>query len=232
MHIGTCGFPVARKKYFREFSVIEIQKTFYTPISEKLANKWKKESPENFIFTLKAPQTITHPPNSPTYKRYKGPQGDFGYFRTTKDVMDSWENFVKIAKILDAKFIVFQTPASFKEEKENIENIYSFFQTVKRITLYGWEPRGKWKDSVVKEICRELELVHVVDPFKHRALWGDISYYRLHGKGGYNYRYSNEELKMLAKIVKEGDFVMFNNTYMWENALEFKHLLEAMRPHS
>ena len=65
LHIGTCGFPVARKKYAKEFKVVEIQKTFYTPIKEETAKNWREEVPENFEFTMKAPQTITHPPNSP-----------------------------------------------------------------------------------------------------------------------------------------------------------------------
>jgi uncharacterized protein YecE (DUF72 family) len=77
LHIGTCGFHVARSKYYREFTVVEIQKTFYTPVSEDLAKKWRSEAPENFEFTLKAPQTITHEMKSPTYRRYRGPPGDF-----------------------------------------------------------------------------------------------------------------------------------------------------------
>jgi len=225
IYVGTCGFSASHSKYFKEFNVVEIQKTFYTPISQSLAEKWRREAPENFVFTLKAPQAITHPPNSPTYRRYKGKIGNFGFFKLNEDVMGSWENFLTIAKILKAKFILFQTPASFKEKEENIENIYNFFSKVVRIAPYGWEPRGNWSDEVVKKICKDLDLIHVVDPFKRKSLWGEFSYYRLHGMGGYNYKYSESEMDQLLHIVKDGDYVMFNNTHMWEDALRFKHLL-------
>ena len=230
INVGTCGFSSSHSRYFNEFNVVEIQKTFYTPISQSLAQKWRSEAPESFIFTLKAPQTITHPPRSPTYRRYKGKMGDFGYFKTNEDVLKSWENFVLIAKTLKAKFIVFQTPASFKEEKENIENMYNFFSVVERIATYGWEPRGKWKEDTVRKICEDLNLIHIVDPFKGKPVWGVFSYYRLHGKGGYRYQYQDDELRQLLQIIKDGDYVMFNNTHMWEDALRFKHLLLEMQP--
>ncbi len=230
IYVGTCGFSASRSKYFREFRVVEIQKTFYTLISPSLAEKWRNEAPEDFIYALKAPQTITHPPNSPTYRRYKGEMGDFGYFKNNFDVMHSWENFVNIAKILKAKIIVFQSPASFKQDERNIKNMYDFFNSIERIAIYGWEPRGKWDEDTVRKICQELNLIHIVDPFKSKKLWGDFSYYRLHGRGGYNYRYTEEELEYLISMVTHGDFVMFNNTYMWENALKFKRLLSERQP--
>jgi len=230
IYVGTCGFSAPHSIYFRELRVIEIQKTFYTPVSPSLAEKWRKEAPDDFIFTLKAPQTITHPSSSPTYRRYRGEMGDFGYFKVNDDVVASWKEFVNIAKILKAEFIVFQTPASFKEKKENIENIYEFFNQIERIATYGWEPRGKWSEEKVKRICEDLNLVHIVDPFKGKTLWGEFSYYRVHGKGGYNYRYSDEELGQLLQVVKDGDYVMFNNTHMWDDALRFKHLLSEKQP--
>ena len=29
--VGCCGFPVSMKRYFQEFRVVEVQKTFYKP---------------------------------------------------------------------------------------------------------------------------------------------------------------------------------------------------------
>ncbi len=225
LKIGTCGFPVARKKYYAEFDVVEIQKTFYTPISEKLAQKWRGDAPSNFEFTLKAPQMVTHPPKSPTYRRYKGKMGDFGYFKVNEDVLSIWEQFVTVAKILRAKVIVFQSPRSFKPTDENIRNIHEFFSTVERDFIYGWEPRGDWDPSTVRKICEELNLVHVVDPFKSPKMYGEFGYYRLHGITGYRYRYSDDELFKLKTIIGEKDYVMFNNTNMWEDARRFKALL-------
>jgi len=232
LHIGTCGFPVARKRYVQEFKVVEIQKTFYSPMREETAMRWRKDVPEYFEFTMKAPQTITHPPNSPTYRRYKGELGDFGFFKNNDDVMDSWEQARKIGKILKAKIIIFQSPASFKESEDNIRNIYNFFNSVEKDFIFGWEPRGRWRSEIVEKICRDLDLIHVVDPFKNDKLWGDFGYYRLHGIGGYRYRYTDSDLEKLIKIAKNGDYVMFNNTNMWEDAKRFKLLLSEKQLHN
>ncbi len=206
---------------------MEVQKTFYTPISEDLARKWRDTAPPDFEYTLKAPQTVTHLPSSPTYRRYRGFPGDFGFFKNNPDVMRSWENFREIIKILGAKMVVFQTPPKFSESEEHIKNIYSFFESIERDAIYGWEPRGYWSDETVQQICEELNLVHVVNPFQRKSLWGEFHYYRLHGIGGYRYRYGDKELMYLEKLTSLGDYVMFNNTNMWEDALRFKSLLQS-----
>jgi len=36
--VGRCGYPVSRKKYYENFKVIEIQKTFYNLSSVELAS--------------------------------------------------------------------------------------------------------------------------------------------------------------------------------------------------
>ena len=231
LNIGTCGFPVARKTYFSKLRVVEIQKTFYTPIKESLAKKWRAEAPPHFEFVLTAPQTITHEMKSPTYRRYRGPAGEFGKFRVNEDTMSSWRQFVKIAKLLKSNIIIFQSPPSFKEEIENINNIMNFFSTIDKDFVYGWEPRGLWEPETIRRICSELGLIHAVDPFKNRSTYGKFHYYRLHGIDGYNYRYNTEELKALLKRARNKDYIMFNNTAMWDNALEFVELYRRYKQH-
>jgi len=48
LEIGCCGFPVARPKYFGEFSVVEIQQTFYNLPRMTTAEKWREEAPKGF----------------------------------------------------------------------------------------------------------------------------------------------------------------------------------------
>jgi uncharacterized protein YecE (DUF72 family) len=60
--VGCCGFPTARKNYFQEFNLVEIQETFYRPPSIDGAAKWREEAPQDFEFSLKAWQVITHLP--------------------------------------------------------------------------------------------------------------------------------------------------------------------------
>jgi len=52
------------------------------------------------------------------------------------------------------------------------------------------------------------------------------SYYRLHGKGGAHYRYSDADLTELMTRVGRGPAcVLFNNTAMWDDARRFRRLL-------
>jgi uncharacterized protein YecE (DUF72 family) len=71
--VGCCGWPEARGRYFQHFSVVELQDTFYDPPSLATIEKRRQEAPPDFIFTLKAWQLITHPPQSSTYRRLKTP---------------------------------------------------------------------------------------------------------------------------------------------------------------
>jgi hypothetical protein len=40
-----------------------------------------------------------------------------------------------------------------------------------------WEPRGPWPPELVLELCRELDLVHVVDPFADATVSPEQTYF-------------------------------------------------------
>ena len=46
--------------YSNVFDIVEIDTTFYSSPSAWLVNRWMNVTPENFSFTVKIPQTITH----------------------------------------------------------------------------------------------------------------------------------------------------------------------------
>jgi len=226
MKIGCCGFPVGMKKYFERFNAVEIQKTFYEIPEIKTARRWREKAQKNFEFTLKANQVITHPPTSPTYRKMRIKPRHAGFFKNTEEVFDAYKKTKEIAKTLRAKIILFQCPPSFKQEKNNIENMYNFFDSIPKGFVFAWEPRGKWNEKTVKKTCEELGLIHCVDPFKNKQVYGDFGYFRLHGINGYRYRYSDDDLKKLKKICKRNYYVFFNNVYMYEDALRFKGMME------
>lgn len=233
IHVGCCGFPKARAVYYRTFEVVEVQQTFYRPPRLSTAQRWRAEAPEGFVFTLKAWQRITHPGHSPTYRRDPldaTQRREVGFFRPTEAVWQAWETTRAIAEALQAPWVIFQCPASFRSTEEHIANLRRFFRTVERGNLrFGWEPRGPWPDDLVRDLCRELDLVHVVDPFARSSLWGKPAYWRLHGRGGYAYRYTDEELAQLRDWAQsQGEvWVMFNNVHMWEDALRFRQRLSG-----
>ncbi len=237
--VGCCGFPVGMKKYFELFSLVEVQRTFYTEVKLSTLERWRSQAGDA-EFTLKALQFITHPATSPTYRRARieipeDKKGNYGFFRNTEEVFSAYNYTKKAAEVLKAKFVVFQTPASFRAEKENIENMENFFDSVDRGNLrFGFEPRGKsWTPEIIERLCRRLDLIHVVDPFKMEpALKSEVAYFRLHGITGYRYSYSHQELRELLEICRrsgaEEVYVLFNNTQMLENAIEFKQIAKIV----
>jgi uncharacterized protein YecE (DUF72 family) len=231
--VGCCGFPTSREKYFKEFDIVELQNTFYSIPSLENVKKLKEEAlkiNKNFEFCIKSFQVITHKSTSPTYKKLKEKFGNplnYGFFQPTKEVFEAWEKTKEIAKILDTKIILFQTPASFTEEERNIRNMKEFFSSIKKEKfIFAWEARG-WSESKRKEVCEELKLISAVDPFKEKA-FGEINYFRLHGLPGYNLRYvySSEDLEKLKSFCdKKQNYVFFNNLQMLKNATQFKQIL-------
>ena len=232
--VGCCGFAGAQKKYFDLFEVIEVQQTFYQLPEIKTADKWRTAAPPGFGFTMKAWQLITHVPSSPTYRRLRKPiepakAGRYGSFRPTKEVFDAWERTAAFARTLGVTIIVFQCPASFRPLEENVKNMEAFFTGIDREGfIFTWEPRGAWPDELVLRLCKELDLIHCVDPFKNESLFGSIDYFRLHGAADYIYTYTDKELEMLRKkIQQKPTYVMFNNNTMKQDALRFIGLLQG-----
>jgi uncharacterized protein YecE (DUF72 family) len=198
----------------------------------KTAQRWKEEAPRGFEFTMKSPQLITHETTSPTYRRYKIPipekdKKNYGSFKPTTEVMEAWQKTSEFAQALGARVLVFQCPPSFTPTTEHISNLKHFFSTIQRGDfLLVWEPRGNWKPIEIKGLCMELNLVHGVDPFKNEPLYGKMRYFRLHGKTGYSYRFTEEDLGWLKEVWAEGSvYFMFNNISMLEDSQRFMSLL-------
>jgi uncharacterized protein YecE (DUF72 family) len=229
--VGCCGFPRRLEDYARELPAVEVQQTFYRPPQVKTAKGWRRRVPQEFVFTLKAWQLITHPPTSPTYRRLGHPlpasQLDrYGFFRPTEEVMEAWQRTLEVARALRASVVVFQCPASFTPNEPHLAHLRRFFRTVPRDGLhFAWEPRGGWPEDLVRGLCQELDLVHCTDPFVAESLHGPFRYYRLHGRGGYRYRYTDADLQELRGRCRPPAYVMFNNVSMWEDALRFRDLV-------
>ena len=227
--IGTCGFGLAQAEYARVFSCVEVQHTFYQPPTLNTLVRWRALMPSDFEFVIKAWQLITHDARSPTYRRLKRPLSDTerteaGYFRNSAIVKEAWQTTFASAQALSARTILFQCPASFRQTAENIANLKEFFTSLDRRGLnLAWEPRGNWDSSVVKSICDQFTLYHVVDPFVDKTTTRHRPYFRLHGQGGWRYQYEDSELQELAETLpdRSGGYVFFNNSKMTEDALRF-----------
>ena len=221
MRVGLCGFTMAIHEYFETFRVVEVQQTFYEPPTLTTLARWREEAGRSFEFTLKAWQLVTHRATSSTYRRLRTPLSarelaDAGGFRATDTVQRGWEATLTCARALRATAILFQCPASFRPEPDNVTAMRAFFAQVERpkgVRLL-WEPRGPaWGEDVVREICTELDLTHVVDPFVNTTTTPELTYFRLHGLGDHRHSYTDAELdEIRARIDPRANtaYVMFN----------------------
>jgi uncharacterized protein YecE (DUF72 family) len=237
IRVGCCGFRSSRDAYYTLLPAVEVQHTFYQPPQISTLEKWREGAPAGFVFTVKAWQLITHQSTSPTYRRLKREltaeeKEECGSFRPGKIVKEAWSVTLESARALQARAVLFQCPASFKPTKFNIENMRKFFRgagpLAREDLSFCWEPRGDWPREVIKELCEELDLWHVVDPFASRTVTPLKCYFRLHGRGGWRYSYEDGELEELFSILPEGaqSYVFFNNIKMIEDAVRFKEIIE------
>jgi len=239
--VGCCGFPMGRAEYYSRFPVVEIQQTFYNLPRLQTAERWKREAHSLrsqstlgiFEFTFKAWQLLTHEPTSPTYRRLRRPIPEaerslYGSFRPTDAVLQAWNATAAVGLALGATIVVFQCPARFTATAEHAENMRTFFSTVDRSGfVMAWEPRGHWPHDLVRGLCEELDLVHVVDPLRESCQAQHVRYYRLHGVTGYRYLHTDQDLRTLATHCASGNptYVLFNNLFMGEDALRFRQLI-------
>jgi uncharacterized protein YecE (DUF72 family) len=237
MKLGMCGFTIGAAAYMKQFEVVEVQQTFYDPPPLKTLERWRSNAPEAFEFTMKAWQVITHFGTSRTYRRLRRPfderaKAEAGGFRVNDTVLGAWQTTVEAARVLRATGILFQCPASFRQTPENIAAMRQFFATVGREdgVRYLWEPRGPWTDEVVLDLCRDLDLIHAVDPFIRPSLTPELTYWRLHGNKSHYASYTDEELEQILRwLPARGEcYVMFNNIPRVADVKRFRVLLEGV----
>lgn len=211
------------KRYFGNYGLVEVNSTFYEYPRLETVGGWRGKAPENFEFTVKAHQDISHKSK----------------MKLDELSLKAFEYMKQICKTLKAEILVIQTPGSFRPDK--LGDAENFFKSVNREGLVlVWETRGpEWEKPEAYERLRRvlgsLDVGHVTDPFKVLpAYTGRIAYFRLHGlgKGMYYYQYSDDELRRLRDIARrfeeEGKmvYVLFNNLSMFEDGLRFMEYLE------
>jgi len=204
----------------------------------KTLERWRDEMPQNFEFTLKAWQLITHESSSPTFKRLRRKLTekeikDAGAFKLSPIVKEAWKVTLASANALKARTVLFQCPARFEPTKRNIANLQKFFSSVDRGGLnFCWEPRGEaWSDETIRELCTGLDLWHVVDPFARATVTPERCYFRLHGRIRWRYQYEDVELEELATMIPRNSlsYVFFNNITKTQDAEVFQRIVNQIR---
>jgi len=220
--VGCCGFPTSMKKYFDNFSLVELNSIFYHYPRMETVEGWRQKAPKNFEFTVKAHQDISHKAK----------------MKIEHASLQTFELMKQICKILSSKTLLIQTPGSFTPDK--LADAQQFFKEVNREDLLlAWETRGPaWENMEVHkrlgQVFEKLAVTHVTDPFRIMPAYTDkTAYFRLHGLGKqmYYYQYADAELQKLKDLIapyeRDGKdvYVLFNNLSMFEDGMRFKEFL-------
>jgi uncharacterized protein YecE (DUF72 family) len=163
----------AMLRYYAErFRTVEINNTFYRMPAESMLARWSEEVPENFAFTLKAPQRITH------QKRLREAEADVA-------------EFLRRAAALGAKLgvLLFQLPPYLRKDVHRLEDFLGILPSDKRV---AFEFRhASWQDEEVYEALRaRAAMLCVTDtdegdtPFVATSDWGYVRLRRTHYDDG------------------------------------------------
>jgi uncharacterized protein YecE (DUF72 family) len=218
--------------YGRRFPAIELQSTFYRLPRVSTAERWRKIAP-NLVFTLKAFQGITHPADSPTWRRSRKElegvdPAEVGFLRVSKFTRRVWEKTEQLAELLDAKAIVIQLPPKYDYSTKNVLRLREFLSTVSTERIPAVEFRHtSWFGRLheARAVVAPWDGIIVTDPLKMNPPNQPFQYYRMHGSDGlvnYRHRYTKEELERLGRSVRgKKAYVFFNNLAMKEDAEGF-----------
>lgn len=207
------------KYYSSIFSTVEIDSTFYAYPKKEMVEGWVKNSPIGFKFSPKLPRIITHE-------------------KKLEDVESYLSQFLDLIKPLsDADklgAVLIQLPPSFKSQL--VKLLENFLQSLPSDIAFAVEFRDKsWEGKQVNHLLERYKVASVItdSPLEvETELTSDWVFIRYHGRGRkiwYDYRYSEEEIGVLAKKLEEIQnnsrivYGYFNNHYggnAVENALQ------------
>ncbi len=203
--------------YAGMFDTIEIDSTFYAiPPSTNVEN-WYKKTPENFAFSLKLPQEITH---------------NLSLRKQSFEVLDEFCERILLLKEKLAVVLI-QLPPQFEANKENAQNLREFLQKLPKEIRFAVEFRARqwlidWTFEELEKnkvalclvegswIPREMMFEAIAKPT------ADFSYIRFMGerdllKFDKIYRLQDANLQMwkdeIENIKAKDVFVYFSNYY-------------------
>ena len=132
--IGTGGWAYFKvpnknslKTYSEIFNFVEVNQTFYEYPELKRVGNWRRAVPEDFTFSLRCHQDLTH---------------NIG-LKPVDEAYYVFNQMLACCEVLDAPFLILETPARYTLNQEEVDRARDFFSSV---TLRGislvWEVRA------------------------------------------------------------------------------------------
>jgi uncharacterized protein YecE (DUF72 family) len=190
-------------EYLKYFSTVELNNSFYRLPTPQIFITWRKTTPKNFIFAVKASRFITH-----MKKLNLDKEGTKKFFISVKTLGE------KLGVIL------FQLPPKWKVNADRLE---FFIKALPKKYRYAFEFREhSWYEDDVYAILKKSNCAFCIYELEfHTSLLmvtADFVYVRLHGPGNkYQGSYSDKSLADWAERCKQWQkdgmdvFIYFDN---------------------
>jgi uncharacterized protein YecE (DUF72 family) len=194
--IGTGGWTYfnvpgksSLKAYSEVFNFVEVNYTFYEYPDNRKVEQWRRNVPDTFTFAVRCHQDLTH--------RIGFKPVDAAYYVLGR--------MVTYCEILDAPFLVLETPARYVLNQEEVDRARDFFSStnMKGVRLI-WEARAPITASVI-DLMRDFNATQCVDlSMETPSVESDVVYSRLFGKGKHNiYQFTDDELLAVDKKIEK-----------------------------
>ncbi len=206
--------------YSGVFSTVEVNATFYRHMKPSTFEKWRNNTPQDFVWAVKANRFITH-------------------IKRLQDITDSLQTFFDSVTVLAEKLgaVLFQLPPSLAFDAAVFESFCAHLPEGKRYTLEARHP--SWATESALASLKRCGVAWCISDTAGRypyleALTADFIYIRLHGSTMlYASDYTEEELVRWADKIRtwnKDTFVYFDNDfsgYAPKNAQRLKELLDG-----
>jgi uncharacterized protein YecE (DUF72 family) len=211
--------------YARHFDTVEVNATFYRLPTRKAVAGWVEQSPDGFLFAVKASRFLTHLKRLTDMGR-----GVERFYACIEPLVDS----TKLGPVL------WQLPATFRRDDERLAAALERLPAGRHCFEFRHE---SWFAPDVYALLREHSVALVVGdhperPFQAHELTADWTFVRFHyGSRGRNGNYSERELELWKRRLaawRAGAevYAYFNNDwngYAVRNALWLRERLGSSR---
>jgi uncharacterized protein YecE (DUF72 family) len=193
--VGTGGWAYFKipnkpslKAYSEVFNFVEVNYTFYEYPDTRMVEQWRRTVPDDFTFAVRCHQDLTH--------RIGLKPIDEAYYVLGR--------MVSYCGILDAPFLVLETPAGYALNQEDVYSARDFLSSSNlRGVRLVWEVRAPMTAMVV-DLMRDFNVIECVDLSTGTpSVESDIVYTRLFGKGKHNvYQFTDDELLVVNEEIE------------------------------
>ena len=162
------GLPALRGdlgKYSGRFDMVELRPVDTSLPRPGTLRKWRAATPPTFVFSIVLPR-------------------DVGSLEPGEALDKALEISLSVARTLEARCVVLQTPASIRPTATNKKRLAAVLNRVpKEGVVRCWEPLGMWEREDILATARDLGVVPVLDVASEAPPSGSVVYTRLRALG-------------------------------------------------